>query len=299
VWAPLLTLRRPFQPPDEPMAWDQRDNWRFGITPGLAHEVALNGETGGTVLGPSIDTTVKALHLGEGGALQLLLGAGTLGTVQGLAIGENGTVQGGGALNGPLTNRGQVVVSAGLALHMSGSVLNLGEIAVGEGGTLFLDGSYQGDGSITGPGDTHFAGLLSPGNSPALLTIEGDATLAASSTSLFEIAGLTRGSEYDSLQVGGTLTLGGTLSVDFSEGFVPGVGASFLLMEGALIEGSFAAISLPEVAGLRFLLEQDASSVRLKVQAVPLPTALWLTLSACAVLAGRRRRPQGGGRPAR
>ena len=291
VWAPLLTLRRPFQPPDEPMAWDQRDNWRFGITPGLAHEVALNGETGGTVLGPSIDTTVKALRLGEGGALQLLLGAGALGTVQGLGIGENGTVQGGGALHGPLTNRGQVVVSPGLALHMSGSVLNLGEIAVGEGGTLFLDGSYQGDGSITGPGDTHFAGLLSPGNSPALLSIEGDATLAASSTSLFEIAGLTRGSEYDSLQVGGTLTLGGTLSVALREGFVPGVGASFLLMEGGLIEGSFAAISLPEVAGLRFLLTQDASRVRLQVQAVPLPAALWMTLSACGVLAGLRRRP--------
>ena len=286
VWAPLLTLRRPFQNPDEEMAWDERANWRFGITPGLAHDVALNGASSGTLRGPASDTTVQSLSLGDDGSLRLLLGAGALGTVEGLHIGANGQVEGGGTLHGTVTNSGRVVVGPGLALNAQGDVLNQGEIQVGEGGTLYVHGSYAGAGSITGPGLTRFAGLLAPGNSPALLTIEGDATLEAGSETVLEIAGLARGTAYDSLAVGGTLTLGGTLSIALTDGFIPSVGASFILIEAAQLIGSFATSKLPDIAGLRFVLSQDATRLSLSVQAVPIPGAFWLMLGACGALVG-------------
>ena len=204
-------------------------------------------------------------------------------------------MEGGGTLRGTVTNSGRVVVGPGLALNAQGDVLNQGEIQVGEGGTLYVHGSYAGAGSITGPGLTRFAGLLAPGNSPALLTIEGAATLEASSETVLEAAGLARGTAYDSLAVGGTLTLGGTLSIALTDGFIPSVGASFILIEAAQLVGSFAASNLPDIAGLRFVLSQDATRLSLSVQAVPIPGAFWLMLGACGALAGWQRRIQAAG----
>ncbi len=198
-------------------------------------------------------------------------------------------MEGGGALGGPVTNNGQLVVSPGTTLGASGEVLNLGTIVIGKAAQFLSSGSYAGDGHISGPGLMRFAGLLSSGNSPTPLEIAGDAVLEASSETVLELAGLSRGATYDSLQVGGTLTLGGTLSVTLLDGFAPLAGASFLLMQAALIEGSFAQLHLPSIAGLHFVLAQDTTSLYLNVQAVPLPAALWLMMGACGVLVGRRR----------
>src|SRR5437868_6561723 len=72
---------------------------------------------------------------------------------------------------------------------------------------------------------SHAAGAaLGPGNSPGLVTIRSGSTL--SGATLMESAGLTRGTTYDAIDVGGAgaITFGGTLQVTFLSGFSPVAG---------------------------------------------------------------------------
>ncbi len=70
---------------------------------------------------------------------------------------------------------------------------------------LYLGGSISGN--TNGTGELVFAGNVSPGNSPDLVNAEGDMTLWGTSSTLMEIAGLTRGSEYDAFDNGEILAL--------------------------------------------------------------------------------------------
>lgn len=79
-------------------------------------------------------------------------------------------------------------------------------------------------------GDVAMAGVLSPGDSPGKLTMTGDYTQSSGGTFLAELAGLTAGTQYDQLVVGGTATLDGTLDVVLLNGFVVQLGDSFVLI---------------------------------------------------------------------
>lgn len=289
AWSPELFWRETIPDPNLEREWDDQANWRFGLDPGPVHDVTIAPESDTLVNGPAEDVTVKSLALGTDGQVRLALGAGALGTLEGLHIGPNGVVEGGGTLEGAVENAGRVHVTPGLALDVYGAFINLGTVEVEAAAQVRFADRYAGDGDIIGAGLSIFAGELAPGNSPALLEIEGDALLEASSETILDIAGLTRGTEYDSIAVGGTLTLGGTLSIVLADGFLPAAGQEFLLLEAGALTGSFAAMLLPSVAGLNFLLDQDATSLRLSVQAVPLPAAAWLLISACGLLGLRRR----------
>lgn len=289
VWTPRARWRGAFGDPDEERSWDDAGNWRFGMRPNAAHDADLSPVGGGTVLGPDADTTVNSLTLGGAGATRMRLGSGVLGTVAGLAIAADGQLEGGGSVAGTVDNGGRIVVDAGLALDFNGDVVNRGEIEVNTGGTLRFAQGYAGAGPITGAGLTLFDGELSPGESPALLSIEGDAVLGAGSETLLELAGLDRGTGYDAVDVGGTLTLGGALHIVLLDGFTPAVGQSFLLFSAASLNGDFAAVFLPTVDGVHLALLRDAGSLRLAVAPVPLPAPVGLLSVALAGLLMRRR----------
>ena len=89
------------------------------------------------------------------------------------------------------------------------------------GGTLnCAEGMCSGSGTIAG--DLNNAGTVSPGNSPGLMTVEGDFAQSSAGTVLIELAGTTAGIEHDVLQVDGEASLGGTLEVSLLDGFSPG-----------------------------------------------------------------------------
>jgi len=191
---------------------------------------------GGTLSRGSAGT----INLNAGGTLQI----GTGGTAGGLGVStlvNDGTLvfnrsddsaysgvvsgsgavvkQGGGALilSGNNTYSGATTVVAG-ALVINGSLAN-SAVTVGNGGML------GGNGSIGGLVTVQSGGVLSPGNSPGLLSA-GVLDLLAGSTSLMQIVGDgsggagTAGTGYDSLTIAtsGGLSYGGSLDLEFGNG---------------------------------------------------------------------------------
>lgn len=80
-------------------------------------------------------------------------------------------------------------------------------------------GELKGTGTIASSVITSGSTVIAPGQSPGALTIEGDLTLSAGNTLAMEIGGLMQGTEYDYIDVNGTLTLAGLLDLDFLDGF--------------------------------------------------------------------------------
>jgi fibronectin-binding autotransporter adhesin len=193
----------------------------------------------------------SAVRIGNGGATGSYSGSTVLGnsaaqlifdrsnsyTHEG-SISGNGSVVIAGAgtttLSGTNTYTGLTTVSAG-TLAVNGSVA--GAMSVASGATL------QGSGTIGGA--TTVSGNLNPGNSPGLLTFANSLTLDSTSATTMEITGIgDRGVAYDAVNVGGALTYGGTLILDFSgDLYTEGI-YSFDLFDFGTSGGSFESMSL-------------------------------------------------------
>ncbi|MEQ8497106.1 MAG: hypothetical protein RLW42_23040, partial [Gammaproteobacteria bacterium] len=153
-------------------SWDDAGNWYMGLPPNPDLDVFLDPPGDVNVDGPGADTTVRSLALGNStGRARLVLGSGILATLEGLTIGANGELVGGGALGGAVHNDGLVSVAAGTLLSMAGDVFNAATIHVGDGATIAFAGLYSGPGDIAGEGTARFGGGLAPGASPGLLNI--------------------------------------------------------------------------------------------------------------------------------
>jgi autotransporter-associated beta strand protein len=112
--------------------------------------------------------------------------------------------------SGSNTYGGATTVAAGTLL-VNGQVTN-SAVTVANGGTL------GGSGSILSSVSVASGGVLSPGNSPGLLSV-GSLSLDAGSATLMELSGTSRGSLYDAVNITNSLTYGGTLQLAFSSAF--------------------------------------------------------------------------------
>ena len=214
----------------------------------------------GTATLASQDFSTGTLNIGNGGVAGVLnatavnggLGTATLnfnhtddayyftddGTATGTAINITGSTavnhNGSGTtyLTGTNTYSGATTVSGG-TLAVNGSLTN-SAVTVNSGGIL------GGSGNIGGAVTVNSGGTLAPGNSPGLLTVDS-LTLNAGSTTVMEIDGTTRGTQYDAIDVTGTATLDGTLNLVF--GYTPTVGDSYTLIDAAAINGDFSSIA--------------------------------------------------------
>lgn len=175
-----------------------------------------------------------------------------------------------------------------------GDVYNATEIVLA--GRNVFTGALSGNGVYTGNGSAVLEGSLSPGNSPGLTQFGGDVEFGDEHTLTIELAGLSPGMMYDQMQVAGELTLGGTLEVELLDGYAPTAGDVFDIAIAAFIHGDFAERLLPTLAtGLRWRSLQLSDALgrdlyRLEVSAVPVPGAVWLMGSACAIIVVRVRR---------
>ena len=135
--------------------------------------------------------------------------------------------------------------AAGGTINVSGvldsgtSSITVGTLNVLAGGTL------TGTGTIIG-NLNNSAGTVSPGASPGIITITGNYVQGASGTLAMQIGGLTAGSGYDQLVVGGTTSLAGTLNASLIGTFVPPPGSTYTFVQGSgPLSGTFTTVNQP------------------------------------------------------
>jgi len=198
-----------------------------GSSGDLLRVTTANVLNGGAVIDTNtFDVTVaqRLLNGGSGGLTKL--GAGTL------------------TLTGSSTYIGPTTVSAG-KLAVNG-VLGSGSLSVAAAAWL------AGSGTIGGP--VVVSGTLSPGNGLGLLTTQS-LDLQASSVTLMEIAGSTRGTTYDGVDVATAsgLTYGGSLELAFSSQFPDNTSLDLFKFDGSPA-GTFSSVTATGIYGsLTFL----------------------------------------------
>ena len=112
-----------------------------------------------------------------------------------------------------------------------------------------------------------------------ILAANGGYTSAAGATLSSAIGGTSPGTGYGQLQVAGTVTLNGALSVLLTNGYVPTTNDSFTVLTAGTRNGTFANFYYPSNA-VTLQLSNTANSVIVRVTAVaPRPTPFLLSAS--------------------
>lgn len=231
------------------------------VDAGAGNDVITNsGSIGGNVL------------LGEGNDELLLTGAWEIGgTASGgggtdrLSIASNGTMQtprefsasaftgfeamrlAGGtlAVSGAMAFD-TIEVNSGYLFGRAGSAIS-GDVTVASGAVFGSAGTVNGNVAVNG--------TLSPGASPGTMTINGDVSLNAGSTTVFEMTPTVS----DAIVINGSLDIasGTTLTITGSRPLTPGVAYNLITASGG-IDGSFGTISQASTV-LGFLSQTDTA----------------------------------------
>jgi hypothetical protein len=205
-------------------------------------------------------TTTSTITLANG--LDLYTGGGDNGTFTAAGIGPNTAANYGFGADTLILTGGTTTVASGSTLEsgplsVQGGVLQddgtVGKSTFSEEVTLapttLMGGTLSGTGTVAGP-LTNSGGTVAPGDAPGPLTVAGNYAQEAGGTLGIGIAGTTPGTEFDQLLVGGSATLGGTLSLADEGGFTPTLGDKFKIVSGASSRtGTFATVAGPS-AGL-------------------------------------------------
>jgi hypothetical protein len=201
---------------------------------------------------------------------------------------------------------GRITIGAGSSFTMSNPTYRAStRVLTLAGGVLEGAGTFVGNLVLSG-------GKIAPGMSPGLLTIQGDVT-ATTGEFAFELGGTARGTDFDALDVTGTVNLvaagANVLSVTFVNAFGAAVQSTdvFNLITAGGLVGEFANVvsgeRLSTTDGLgSFVVHYGAGSSfgagnvvltdYLGAAAIPEPSSATLlgAFAACATVALRRRR---------
>ena len=187
-------------------------------------------------------------------------------------------------INNRLGLDGNTLIKTGLG------TLQINHIVDADGGEFDCQqGTCAGSGTVSGSFSN--SAILSPGNSPGEMVVEGDFTQHAQGTLHLEIAGTVAGHEYDLLSVTGEATLDGKLEVVLLDSFEPGLGDRFDMLDFNAQSGDFAQVLLPALAvGHSWdtsRLYRDGS-IGVVQTVVPEPSTLITGISLACLLAANR-----------
>jgi hypothetical protein len=207
---------------------------------------AMSG-AGRTVIAPA--ATLSLANTNSIGLLRTLENAGTV------AWSGLGTI---GLLNGAITNRAGAVFEASSAARLAFS-----------GGACRFDnaGTFR---KLGATGITTFDAGLPFNNAgtvdlrSGILVANGGYVSSSNAQLNCSLGGTTAGTGFGQLQVAGTVTLNGSLSVDFINGIVPGTTDTFPVLTAGTRNGTFANFYYPSNA-VTMQLSNAPSAVILRV----------------------------------
>jgi autotransporter-associated beta strand protein len=261
--------------------FDLTGNLTGGGTVQLANSPAMtlrfNGTTGdadaifnlGTAPNfASVRNNATAITLGGlvGGPLTTLQGNGSFNTPMTFTVGGanadtefDGVIANGGYTTSPAvslikTGRGTQTFT-GVNTYSGGTTIDDGVLQInnltgsgtGSGGVIVAnDGTLAGNGIISGAVTINSGGMLAPGNPLGALTINNNLTLASGSTTLIQIQSAPVTNNF--VNVSGTLTENGTLTVTNISATPFVAGNHFKLFNAANCSGSFVNFILPSLA---------------------------------------------------
>jgi hypothetical protein len=170
-------------------------------------------------------------------------------------------------------NSGRISIGGSTTATLFGDVVQNGIVNVGPGSKAVFFGDVSGSGTFPLAGSVEFLGSVSPGNSPGLMSFGGNVSLDNASRLDIEIAGATKGGQYDTLVISGAATIAGALDVSLLTGFIPQAGNSFEILTAAGgVIGTFSDTLLPRLsANLSWNLNYGLNSVVLSVVATSIP----------------------------
>ena len=183
--------------------------------------VVLDGNVtfGSTDTGLTGNITVNS----SGGSLATTIASNSIVTIAGGSTAWNQSTSGTGSLTlagagqvrftslSTLAHTGSTAVQAG-TLNMQGTMTSASAVSVFNAATLI------GTGTISGATSILSGGTFSPGaqgGATGVFTF-GSGGLSLAGQSLMEVAGVTRGTQYDGVDISGPLGYGGTLLLQFS-----------------------------------------------------------------------------------
>ena len=227
------------------------DETSLGADPGesAADQLKLDGGTLQTTATFSIDDANRGITLGDSGGT-FSPDVSTNLTLANVIAGTGALTKAGlGQLT--LTNANSYsgitdIQEGTLALSGSGSITNSSLISVASGATLDVTGLsgglelaagqiLMGTGEVTGILTVGAGSIITPGNSPGIITVNGDFTLIG--TYEAELGGTTPGTEYDQILVyGGDVVFGSGSEIKLVPyplvgGFTPTAGDIFTLID--------------------------------------------------------------------
>lgn len=149
------------------------------------------------------------------------------------------------------TNSSTMSAATGAILDFSGSSTYTNNGTIGGSGTI----------GIGGPLDQN--GTLSPGSSPGILTFTGGPNFSSTSDIVIELGGNTVGTEYDQVDISGTVSLDGSLTASLISGFVPSAADTFNVVKFGTQTGQLTNTVAADLDSLVLEIIEDAGFIKL------------------------------------
>jgi len=156
--------------------------------------------------------------------------------------------------NGSIINNGTFNRTTGTGnAQIATKFINNDKLSIYTGTLTFTDsllnntvGIIKGTGTLAPPTSNRFIsnGIVAPGVSPGILSINGIYPQTSNAVLNIEIGGYVVGTERDSLAVTQQAQLDGTLNIQFTNAFLPQIGDVFTIMSYGSRTGQFAQINL-------------------------------------------------------
>jgi hypothetical protein len=163
------------------------------------------------------------------------------------------------------------------------------------GGKILGAGKLSANVTVGGSGTAPTISIGDSGKA-GLLAITGTYTQLSTATMNSFVGGTTVGTQYSQLQVSGTATLAGTLTVTLASGFTPALNSTFTVLTAGSVTNTFSNSTIAINSSEHFVVSYTSTSVVLTVVSGAAPISGGLPQAALAEAVPRKQQlvPVGG-----